>query len=69
MLNFIAQGGMATGVVDLTDELAILLAGLIGAVGCLAGVLMVIAVRDQRVQHPQPDMVETPAPAEYRPAA
>jgi hypothetical protein len=69
MLNFIAQGGMATGVVDLTNELAILLAGLIGVVGCVAGVLMVIAVRDQRVQNPQTGMVETPAPAEYRQAA
>ena len=69
MLNFIAQSGMATGVVDLTNELSILLAGLIGVVGCLAGVLMVIAVRDQRVQHPQTGMVETPAPAEYRRAA
>ena len=69
MLNFIAQGGMATGVVDLTNELSIILAGLIGVVGCLAGVLMVIAVRDQRVQHPQNGMVETPSPAEYRQAA
>ena len=69
MLNFIAQGGMATGVVDLTNELSILLAGLIGVVGCVAGVLMVIAVRDQRVQHPQTVMVETPSPAEYRQAA
>ena len=69
MLNFIAQGGRATEVVDLTNELSIILAGLIGVVGCLAGVLMVIAVRDQRAQHPQTVMVETPAPAAYRQAA
>jgi hypothetical protein len=69
MLNFIAHGGMATGVVDLTNELSILLAGLIGVVGCVVGVLLVIAVRDQRVQHPRTGMVETPAPAAYRRAA
>lgn len=69
MLNFIAHGGMATGVVDLTNELSILLAVLMGVVGCVAGVLMVIAVRDQRVPHLQTGMVETPAPTAYRRAA
>jgi hypothetical protein len=69
MLNFIAQVGPAAGVVDLTNELSVLLIGLISLVGCSAGALAIMAVREWLAQKPQTVAVETPEPAEYRQAA
>jgi hypothetical protein len=69
MLNFIAQVGPATGVMDLTNELSVLLVGLIGLVGCATGALAIMAVREWLAQKPQTVVVETPEPADFRQAA
>jgi hypothetical protein len=69
MLNFIAQAGPATGVVNLTNELSGLLIGLVSLVGGLAVALVTLAVRARLAQKPQTVVGETPEPAEFPKAA
>ena len=69
MWSFIAQSGLAAGVVDLTNELALLRIGLVGLVALSAGLITFTAIRQQMSQAPQPVAETTPAPADYRAAA
>ena len=69
MWSFIAQSGLAAGVVDLTNELALLRIGLVGLVALSAGLLALTALRQHGAQAPQPVAEPTPASADYRAAA
>jgi len=69
MWSFIAQSGLAAGVVDLTNELALLRIGLVGLVALSAGLIALTALRQQGSQAPQPVAETTPAPVDYRAAA
>jgi hypothetical protein len=69
MWSFIAQSGLATGVMDFTNALSLLGVSLVGLVALSAGLIAFTALRQQVSQAPQPVAETTPAPADYRAAA
>jgi hypothetical protein len=69
MWEFIAQPGLATAVVDVTDTFFLLGAGLWGLLALSAGMLTVMALRHAWPQAAQPGAETEPVPAGYRQAA
>ena len=69
MWSFIAQSGLAPGVVDFTNALSLLGVGLVGLVALSAGLIALTALRQQGSQAPQAVAETTPAPVDYRAAA
>ncbi len=67
MWSFITQPGLATVVLDLTNDLSGLGVGLLGLMALAAGSIASAAIRHQAPQSAKP-AVET-APADYREAA
>ena len=79
MWSFIAQSGLAAGVVDLTNELALLRIGLVGLVVLSAGLLALTALRQRAVRlntldpqqedSPGPGILDRKAPVDGLPVA
>ncbi len=67
MWTIITQPGFANAIVDFTSALSPLLMGLGGLVALSAGMLVALAMREQRAQTTSP--VAEPTPVEYREAA
>ncbi|MBI3302396.1 MAG: hypothetical protein HYZ72_10030 [Deltaproteobacteria bacterium] len=67
MWSFATQPGLATAVLDFTNDLSWLGVGLLGLMALAAGSVAFVAIRHQVSQRTKP-AVET-APADYREAA
>jgi len=69
MWDVIPQPGLASAVVDFTNELSLLTVSLLGLVGLSAGMIILLALRHYRAQRTQPAAQTAPAPADRRKAA
>ncbi|NOT55987.1 MAG: hypothetical protein HOP18_15415 [Deltaproteobacteria bacterium] len=69
MFSFIAQAGYTTTVIDFTNDLSILLVGLVTLTALSAGVLAIEALRYHFAQKAEGSTETAPATIEYRRAA
>lgn len=70
MWNFInTQPGLATAVLDFTNDLSLLLLGLVGVIWLSVGAIVFMAVQHYLLQATKPAAGIAPAPADYQDAA
>jgi hypothetical protein len=69
MWGFITQSGIATASVDFTSALSLLSVGLLSALGLVAGIITLSAIRYSLAQKSESAVPETPIPVSYREAA
>ena len=69
MWTFITQPGLATTIVDFTNELSPLLVGLGSVVWLSAGMIVFAALQHVAVQNTKPSAETTSTPANYKTAA
>jgi hypothetical protein len=69
MLNFISTVGYASATINFTDDLSILVSGLIGLVWFSAGMIVISALRDSFSRPVKPEAIMTNDTPEQRLAA
>jgi len=69
MWGFISSSGFATAVLDFTNELSLLGAGLLGLVALSGGMSVFAAIRHHLSQKAKAQIGTAPAPVDYRKAA
>jgi hypothetical protein len=69
MLNFISTVGPASATINFTDDLSILLSGLIGLAWLSATMIVVSALRESFSRPVKPELLETNDAPEHRLAA
>ena len=69
MWTFTMQPGLATAVVDFTNDFSPLLVSLVSVVWLSAGMIVCFALQHFLTQKTEPSAETTPAPADYRTAA
>lgn len=69
MWNFVAQPGLATTVVDFTNDFSALAFGLFGLLALSAGLIVANTIRQHVPQKTEPVAGAVSAPADHRTAA
>lgn len=69
MWSFMIQPGLAIATVDLTNDLPLLIAGLVGVVWLSTGMIAFAAIRHYLSQRTKPTAEATPAIVDHREAA
>lgn len=69
MWDFVAQPGIVSAVVEFTNELSLLIVGLVGLVWLSAGAIVVAAIHYYLSQKTKPAASTTPFATDHREAA